>query len=403
MPHKVLKIGKLLTALLLAVVCVLAPLGEYTAAAAENTAPTKADFQEELELLGTQLKEIQKQKDALKEQIESTKDEQQKKVQEKTSWERQIQVTRDEIALLEERISILEGRVSEKEQEITLKELDIEQNFTEYKKRMRAIYMAGEASAIEMVLGAADYTDLLMRTELVRTSAQRDKELLGDLRTDRMTLESARQDLGRSMEALSVESQLVEEKRQEYEHELNQTQEELQDIELLQEQYLREKQKMDEQDKKMQAEIDKIYAQIETTAEYVGGEFAWPVPGFSKITSYYGWRFNNTNFHTGMDIAGKNIFGASVRASNSGKVVYTQSAYVPGVGYGRHVIVDHGGGYSSIYAHLTSISVKVGDSVVREVTEVGKVGSTGWSTGPHLHFEIRINGKHQNPLTLLKG
>ena len=118
------------------------------------------------------------------------------------------------------------------------------------------------------------------------------------------------------------------------------------------------------------------------------------------ITSYYGWRFNNTDFHTGIDISGANVYGKSVVAANPGRVAFVNTSYTNGVGYGMYVIVDHGGGYSTLYAHLSAIDVSVGDVVARG-TPIAKVGSTGWSTGPHLHFEVRINGQHQNPLNYL--
>ena len=87
-------------------------------------------------------------------------------------------------------------------------------------------------------------------------------------------------------------------------------------------------------------------------------------------------------------------------AANPGRVAFINTKYTNGVGYGIYMIVDHGGGYSTLYAHLSSIDVQVGDVVARG-TPIAKVGSTGWSTGPHLHFEVRINGQHQNPLNYL--
>lgn len=146
--------------------------------------------------------------------------------------------------------------------------------------------------------------------------------------------------------------------------------------------------------------LDDLYEGLDPGTEYVGGEFGWPVPGYYSISSYYGMRFGGSDFHTGIDFPAP--MGASIKASNDGVVIRATTIYTPGVGYGKHVIVDHGGGYSTIYAHMSSVSVQVGDSVKRGDSELGKVGSTGWSTGPHLHFEVRVGGKHQNPLGYLK-
>jgi len=97
-----------------------------------------------------------------------------------------------------------------------------------------------------------------------------------------------------------------------------------------------------------------------------------------------------------MDIAGTGVYGANIVAANTGTVRYVNWAYSPGRGYGIYLIVDHGGGVSTLYAHCSNILVKVGDTVIKG-DPIAKVGSTGWSTGPHLHFEVRVNGNAQNP------
>nr|WP_243238528.1 M23 family metallopeptidase [Merdimmobilis hominis] len=127
----------------------------------------------------------------------------------------------------------------------------------------------------------------------------------------------------------------------------------------------------------------------------------WPVPGYSKITSDYGWRFNNTDFHTGIDISGPNIYGKQTVAVADGTVAFVQTTYTPGRGYGKYIIVDHGGGITTLYGHNSAILVSVGQKVTRGQA-LTQIGSTGWSTGPHLHFEVRVNGKHVNPWTYLK-
>ena len=126
---------------------------------------------------------------------------------------------------------------------------------------------------------------------------------------------------------------------------------------------------------------------------------AWPVPGHTRITSEFGSRFGGRDFHTGIDIAGAGtgtINGATVVAANTGTVRVTNHSHSPGRGYGKFIIIDHGGGISTLYAHLSAISVSVGQTVERG-DAIGNVGSTGWSTGPHLHFEVRESGRAVNP------
>ena len=120
------------------------------------------------------------------------------------------------------------------------------------------------------------------------------------------------------------------------------------------------------------------------------GRFSWPVSG--RITSRYGYR--GKSFHSGIDIA--NSKGTTVRASDSGTVTFAGRKS----NYGNLVIINHGGGIETYYAHLNSISVSVGDKVEKG-EKIGTVGTTGRTTGPHLHFEVRVNGAHKNPLNYL--
>jgi len=126
---------------------------------------------------------------------------------------------------------------------------------------------------------------------------------------------------------------------------------------------------------------------------FVGGSWMWPVPGYRSISSGYGYRniFGYREFHTGIDIPAAER--TPIKATNSG--VVTVASY-QSTGYGNRVIVDHGGGYKSLYAHCYSLAVKVGDYVVQGDT-IAYVGSTGLSTGNHLHFEIRVNDQYVDP------
>jgi murein DD-endopeptidase MepM/ murein hydrolase activator NlpD len=153
----------------------------------------------------------------------------------------------------------------------------------------------------------------------------------------------------------------------------------------------------------MENELLEVLRQIEwSTNPYVGGELLWPVPGFTRISSPFGLRFGGRDNHTGIDIAGTGIHGRPVVAANSGTVRVANLSFTPGRGYGIYIVIDHGGRVSTLYAHLSHISVNVGD-VVRRGQEIGRVGSTGWSTGPHLHFEYREDSRPIDPMSKLRG
>lgn len=138
------------------------------------------------------------------------------------------------------------------------------------------------------------------------------------------------------------------------------------------------------------AEVPVAPRYVNTAPLFAGGtgQFAWPVGGV--MTQYFAW------YHTGVDIA--NNFGTAIVAADSGRVVLAQ--YL-NYGYGWHVVINHGNGYQTLYGHLSKILVAEGDNITRGQT-VGLLGSTGRSTGPHLHFEIRTGNAPQNPLSFLK-
>lgn len=155
----------------------------------------------------------------------------------------------------------------------------------------------------------------------------------------------------------------------------------------------------------LEAESEKIAEEIrrleksDTTGYQGSGKFKWPTPGYTRITSPYGMRthpiLRTKRMHTGIDIGAPK--GANVVAAENGKVIFAGWNNA----YGQTVIISHGGNITSMYAHLTSYSVKVGQEVKKGAV-IAKVGSTGWSTGPHLHFEVRKNGNTIDPMPYLK-
>ena len=145
-------------------------------------------------------------------------------------------------------------------------------------------------------------------------------------------------------------------------------------------------------------EIEKeirILAIANVSEKYVGGTMAWPTPGYTRITSQFGMRTHPITgiykLHTGVDLGAP--YGSNFIAANDGLVTY--AGY--NAAYGNMVIIDHGGGVTTLYAHGSEILVNVGD-MIYQGTPVLKVGSTGYSTGPHAHFEVRIGGEYVQPL-----
>lgn len=365
------------------------------------TAP--AAFADEIADLNDRYAKLQKEAEALQAKVDNAKTEKAKQEAIKQKTTQEISITREKIAVLEEKIAALEEEIRRKEEEIDGLEESIDLNYELFKKRMRAMYMAENTSMISMVLGAESFGDFLTTSEYLKRVAQHDQDLLDDLRRTLEDVEAAKKAVEEDQEELDSTKKEMEGLKWQLDQKLSSTIAEIQSIDQMEKEFLADIAAKQKEMKETQEEIDRIYAEMEENeAEFVGGTFMLPVPGYTYISSYYGWRFNGTDFHTGVDFTGANVNGKSVVASNSGTISFTKSTYVPGVGYGKYIILDHGGGYSTLYAHLSSINVSVGD-YVKKGQNIANVGSTGWSTGPHLHFEVRVNGKHTNPLPYLKG
>jgi len=254
-----------------------------------------------------------------------------------------------------------------------------------------------------MLLGSKSVSEFLTRTEFLNRIAEHDKQMVEELREELAVLNEEKAVLEEERAALEAEKAALEEEQASLEKELKEAKNSIHDLAQMQAEYEENYEELSAMAKQIQAELLDIYKNLNTSnTEYVGGEMMWPVPGYSKISSYYGWRFNNTDFHTGVDITGSGVHGAKVVAANTGTVVHTNYCPYNGYsyGYGTYLIVDHGGGITTLYAHLSDISVKKGDIVVMG-QQIGKVGNTGWSTGAHLHFEVRKNGSAVNPISYI--
>ena len=389
---------------------------------------SQEEAKSKIEELNDRYVELENQKKAIASQLASVQSQKAQQSQAKNQLENQISATTEQINLLIEKIGVLEDEIAYQEEEIAINEQEIEAKEVEIaekeaeiqaneellKQRLRRSYMEGTPSALEVLLGAGSFFSMLSGTQMVSRIVDHDKQLLSDLADEKINLiedqewleailwenELIRQELEEIKLQQEEAKELQDEKAEELQGKVEEINSEIQSLAATEKEYYANQAKIQAEMKAAQEEITEIYKSLESVGEYTGGAFGWPVPGYSMITSYYGWRFNNTDYHTGIDISGANVYGKSVVAANPGRVAFINTRYTNGVGYGIYMIVDHGGGYSTLYAHLSSIDVQVGDVVARG-TPIAKVGSTGWSTGPHLHFEVRINGQHQNPLNYL--
>ena len=319
----------------------------------------------------------------------------------------------------------LEDDIVQLEDDIAAKQVEIDDTFELFKTRMVALYQAGETSSLAMLLSSSSFGDFVTNIRLMQAVSQSDEQLVDKLKTQKAEQEETKAEVevtkGEVEEALAQvkedEEAIILQREQKkvaqsgLEEAYQESKTAQEDMEALKAQYeddlasaLAEEQQVEEEIQAFYAEQARKQQEAQQAAQANGSStstnipqvsagdlsFRWPLPGYSYISSPYGSRWGG--FHTGIDISGGGVYGASIVAAEAGTVILAASHY----SYGNYVIVDHGGGYSTLYAHMSSIGCSVGDYVTKGQT-IGYVGSTGNSTGPHLHFEVRINGASQNP------
>lgn len=344
---------------------------------------------------------LKKQNEEIRKQLEKTqKSIDQKKAEKKAvsklveELDNKLQLTEKELDNIEQQLVILESQAAITKRELDRATQDADAQKVLLKKRVRIMYETGSVGYLSVVLDATSFGDFITRVDFLKKIVDYDIALLKNMKTYRDNVAQKKAQFQSEIEEKELVKQQIGAKKDEVTQAradrskaLTELTKDLKELERLEDKLL-------EQSK----EIEKLIVAAQSSGKYTQGKIQWPVPSTTRITSPYGYRIHpilkTKKLHTGIDIGAKS--GSTVVAGNDGTVIY--SGYYGG--YGNTVIIDHGGKISTLYAHNSKLLVKVGDKVKRGQT-ISKVGSTGLSTGPHLHFEVRVNGQHTNPMNYL--
>lgn len=368
-------------------------------AQAENTIPKETEEKKQLEQLQVENQELQKQIEENINYLEIVQEE-------LTQNLLQIQGIDEEIAKSEESLSALNKEVEEFNTKIKNVENELKEKQREYDaqkkltdERMIAICEQGELQYLDILLGSTNIIDFVSKYYLVSQIYENDLQLLEKANSQKKEIEAKTEELQKEKDILSEKK-----KEQQKDEQLLENTKTARQIQMA---------KLSQEEQNIQLKIDEYKTQVTSIEneiralaiveafgeDYVGEEMIWPTPGYTRITSQFGMRTHPITglyrLHTGTDVGAP--VGTDFLAMASGVVVKAEY----NLAYGNMIIIDHGGGVQTLYAHGSEIIAKIGQTI-KQGDPVLKVGSTGYSTGPHAHFEIRINGNPVDPLNYVK-
>ncbi len=316
------------------------------------------------------------------------------------------------MADIQDNIDTYEAMIAEKETELARKEAELaaaeEQEEAQYdimQRRIQYLYECGDMNYLEAILSADSFADMLNRAEYIEEIAAYDNQMLHEYMLQREyiqlckeSVEQERVTLDESKAALETEKDNLEIVRAQkesdmavYEHDISLTQAQIKELE---EELEFQTELISQLEGEITEEQKQILAEKGIVLEYDGGAFHWPAPSYTVVTSDFGWRTDPINgsraYHNGVDMA----------AAKGTPIVAAYDGIVTDAGYnwsmGNYVFIDHGTGLYTIYMHASELYVSKND-IVAGGEQIAAIGSTGRSTGPHLHFSVRLNGVYVSP------
>ncbi len=347
-----------------------------------------------VENLQNERNEIQNQMNEASGQLEGVQNDLSENLQQVQKLDERITETEQELNDLNTKITELQSSIDEVEANLNT----AEQNYNSQKKLLDnyliEVQESSDVEYLDVLFSSKNISEFLSSYFLISELASYEMDLLDDMQAKKKDIELSKMKLEQDREQLAT-----------IKANQSKTATILENTKSVRENFIS---KLSDQEKDIQSKIDEYNTRFEEinkeilelaqgsiSAEYIGGELEWPVPGYTRITSKYGMRTHPITgvykLHTGVDIGAPR--GANFIAANDG--IVTKASY--NNAYGNMVIIDHGGGVSTLYAHGSEILVEVGQTVKRG-DPILKVGSTGYSTGPHAHFEVRLNGVVTDPM-----
>lgn len=377
-----------------------------------------AGGQEEIDALEQQKQQLQSQQQSIQSNINDLVAQQADVIEQKAAMDEKNELARQEIELINEQIEVYTDLIDDKAKELEAAEKTEQEQLELYKKRVRSMEENGSYTYLDILFQCRSLSDVLSAIDMIGEIMESDKRLYEQYKESRENTERIKGEYEQTLVLLGEKQETLESEKAELEKQIAAAVEVINQLENDIEAAKAEYAKAAAAEAAAQASINAIIAQMQAEEEaarqeaanngqdYTGtgstatGTYIWPCPSCTYVTSKFGMRehplFGDERPHTGIDIGAQ--AGAEVIAADSGTVaVATYSS-----SYGNYVTIYHSNGDYTLYAHMSSLTVTAGQNVTQGDV-IGYVGSTGWASGPHLHFEIRVNGSTVDPTSYFSG
>ncbi|WP_414714962.1 murein hydrolase activator EnvC family protein [Sporomusa sp.] len=354
--------------------------------------------------LAAEIDQKQRELQTIQQQMEVQQNRAAQAQQQVDSVSDQLKVIQVDLETVAGEYNAILSKLAATEQQITVNTevlAKVEKNLAErsqiLNKRMRDIYKNGQVNYLDVLLGATDFADFTTRADLLKRVVNQDLTLVAQVKAERELVVQKRAELERDKVAIAELKQQAAAKKLVIESRKNEREQVLDSAVNERDTAERAYQELMDTSRQIEQMIRRIQSGGSANGPAGGsGALIWPASG--PITSPFGWRvhpiFGTQRYHSGIDIGAD--YGDSILAADSGTVIF--SGWMGG--YGKAVIIDHGGGISTLYAHNSELLVEEGYRVQKGQL-ISRCGTTGYSTGPHLHFEVRENGTPVSPMGYL--
>lgn len=332
-----------------------------------------------------------------KEKLKKAREEEQAVLGRLVVINKELKRTRSNLSQAKNRIRLNESQIGSLTTELRQAETELSAKQQKLKRRIKEVYKSSGVNYLQLIFTSSSMSDFLNRLYFFRRIIDYDAELVREVRAEARKARRKRASLQTKTLEIKSLARVINEKKNEIAEQASEKNKIYKTLQQRRKEYEAQVAELEKSSKDLEVLILKKIAARKGSKVQGSGVMDWPLRG--RMTSRFGYRrhplWGGRHMHTGLDIANK--YGTPIKAADSGEVIFAGWWD----GYGKAIVIDHGRKTTTVYGHLSRIYKKVGAIVAKGQT-IGLVGNTGYSTGPHLHFEVRKNGKPVDPMSFLK-